>query len=165
MGSHDILSAASIDRKLARREDGGMKPASPFLAVQEIRQKNLEVLIREAGSSAALAKRMKSDASYVSQLKGGHRGIGDKAARKLERATNKPYGWLDSEHRDAWGQLLMARAAGRPVFTADNEDAKRAWLQSVLNQVSEDDLQIMIAVAVRSIAASKRQQSPDQSQE
>ena len=70
-----------------------------------IRLKNLEILIREAGSAASLARAAGTNSSYLSQVrnqlptkKGTPRGIGDDLAAKLETAMNKPHGWMDEDH-------------------------------------------------------------------
>ena len=71
----------------------------------EIRRRNLNRLIDEAGSATALAKRAGTDEAYLSQLvtgvktkQGTVRGVGDKLAAKLEKAMNKADGWLDRDH-------------------------------------------------------------------
>lgn len=75
---------------------------------EQIRLKNLELLIAEAGSAANLAHRAGTNSSYLSQVrrrmptkKGTPRGIGDDLAVKLERGMGKPEGWMDEPHRDA----------------------------------------------------------------
>tara|TARA_R100000005_G_scaffold94413_1_gene72320 strand:- start:6939 stop:7607 length:669 start_codon:yes stop_codon:yes gene_type:complete len=72
-----------------------------------IRLKNLEILIREAGSAASLARAAGTNSSYLSQVrnqlptkKGTPRGIGDDLAAKLETAMNKPHGWMDEDHEN-----------------------------------------------------------------
>lgn len=69
----------------------------------QIRLHNLEVLITEAGSAAKLARMAQTNSSYLSQVrnqlptkKGTPRSIGDKLAGKLEKAMNKPQGWMDN---------------------------------------------------------------------
>ncbi len=70
-----------------------------------IRLKNLEILIREAGSAARLARAAETNSSYLSQVrnqlptqKGTPRSIGDDLAAKLEAAMKKPPGWMDVDH-------------------------------------------------------------------
>ena len=69
------------------------------------RHRNLEILIREAGSARALARRTGTSDSYLSQLRnrtpradGQPRRIGDRLAARLEGAMHKPPGWLDEAH-------------------------------------------------------------------
>lgn len=68
--------------------------------VKQIRKANLRILIGEAGKAAKLAKCVDTDPSYISQIisKKGGREVGDEFARKLERATGKPHGWMDQDH-------------------------------------------------------------------
>jgi SOS-response transcriptional repressor LexA len=82
---------------------------------EQIRLKNLELLIAEAGSAANLADRVGTNSSYLSQVrrrmptkKGTPRGIGDDLAVKLEQGTGKHEGWMDELHRDAWDQSNIA---------------------------------------------------------
>ncbi len=70
-----------------------------------IRLKNLEALIREAGSAARLARAAGTNSSYLSQVrnqlptkKGTPRGIGDDLSAKLEAAMKKAPGWMDVDH-------------------------------------------------------------------
>lgn len=67
---------------------------------KEIRLINLRKLLKEAKTAAWLAKTAHTSPAYISQiLSNKSKGnIGDKLARKLERATGKPKGWLDSLH-------------------------------------------------------------------
>ena len=54
------------------------------------------MLIDEAGGThAALAERVGTAESYISQLKTARRGIARKFCERLERAMNKPDGWMD----------------------------------------------------------------------
>ena len=69
------------------------------------RLKNLEALIREAGSAVRLARAAGTNSSYLSQVrnqlptkKGTPRSIGDDLAAKLETAMKKPSGWMDECH-------------------------------------------------------------------
>lgn len=82
---------------------------------EQIRLKNLELLIVEAGSAAKLANRASTNSSYISQVrrqmrtkKGTPRGIGDDLAGKLEQGMGKHEGWMDEPHRDEWDQSHIA---------------------------------------------------------
>ena len=75
------------------------------LKPKQIRLNNLEILIAEAGSAAKLARETGTNSSYLSQVrnqlptkKGTPRSIGDELAEKLEKARNKPRGWMDTPH-------------------------------------------------------------------
>ena len=77
----------------------------------QVRLRNLEFLIAEAGSAAKLARAAGTNSSYLSQVrnqlptkKGTPRSIGDELAEKLEKAMNKPQGWMDTPHTSMAGQ-------------------------------------------------------------
>ena len=71
----------------------------------DLRHRNLESLIGEAGSARSLARRADTSDAYLSQVRnrtltarGRTRGIGDRLASKLEKAMGKPAGWMDELH-------------------------------------------------------------------
>jgi hypothetical protein len=74
--------------------------------VGEIRLENLEALVREFGTLDAVATRAESTSVYLSQLRNGTidqktgrgRQMGNAIARRLEKACNKPSGWMDAAH-------------------------------------------------------------------
>jgi len=68
--------------------------------IHTVRLDNLRRLVDEAGSAGALARGAGSSAAYFSQLRSGHRRMGDALAARLERAAGKPRGWMDEPHRD-----------------------------------------------------------------
>lgn len=80
--------------------------------IEEIRRSNLLLLIKEIedrtgkeGGQAQIARLSKTTPSYLSQIitqfvkpSGRKCIIGSKLARKLERGSNKPEGWMDALH-------------------------------------------------------------------
>lgn len=68
--------------------------------IREIRRSNLELLLTEFGTIAALARKAETDPSYISQIRSKvtKREMGDSLARKLEKAANKWHGWMDHGH-------------------------------------------------------------------
>ena len=74
--------------------------------IDVIRHENLLQLIGEAGSVQAVATRAGKSNAQISQLKtrsvhsgtGKPRSVGDLLARELEKAFNKPTGWMDAPH-------------------------------------------------------------------
>ena len=76
--------------------------------IHEYRLENLKKLIAEVGSATELAKLAGyKQPSYLYQIlnrtalqNGKPKNIGSNMARKLERATNKPEGWLDTQRTD-----------------------------------------------------------------
>jgi hypothetical protein len=74
--------------------------------IEEIRRKNIEILIEEAGSSTKLAAAMGKSDSQISQWAKGSldsktkkpRGISDDICREFEEKYKKPRGWMDNDH-------------------------------------------------------------------
>ena len=79
--------------------------------VQAIRYRKLQQLLGEClGNQAELARRAATNPAYISQIlnntkmpSGKPRSVGERLARKLEQAFDKPEGWMDSsaDHRVA----------------------------------------------------------------
>lgn len=70
---------------------------------KEIRKENLRQLVQEIGSQTALGRKLgHNDGAFISQILGpkAGRNVGDDFARALEKACNKPRGWMDQEHGD-----------------------------------------------------------------
>lgn len=64
---------------------------------KQIRHANLLLLLASTEVSAeAFAHACGSSASSISQVKTKTRNIGDNLARRIEKAMNKPYGWMDT---------------------------------------------------------------------
>ena len=91
------------------------------LKLNQVRLRNLEILISEAGSAAKLARAAGTNSSYLSQVwnqlptkKGTPRSIGDELAEKLEKAMKKPQGWMDTPHTEKSGQAEEHNAHAGP---------------------------------------------------
>ena len=65
--------------------------------LNEIRLRNFRKLAGEFGSKTEFSVETGIHASYISQILGGYRNIGEKLARKIESNTGKPPMWLDHE--------------------------------------------------------------------
>ena len=107
--------------------------------IKQIRIKNLEALVEEAGSAAELARRSDTSAAYLSQIftgtqtaSGSSRGVGSKLARKIESGMDRPEGWMDKEHTD------LARASNDKILLIDANNAY-AWRRKEMpdNFISE----------------------------
>lgn len=88
---------------------------------EQVRLRNLELLIAEAGSAAKLARKAGTSASYLSQVRrqlrtntGKPRSLGDELADKLERAMDKPRKWMDEPHDET---LFSKQKPRRPDAT------------------------------------------------
>jgi SOS-response transcriptional repressor LexA len=88
---------------------------------EEVRLRNLELLVGEAGSAVKLARQAKTSPSYLSQIRRGlptamgkARSIGDELAHKLEVAMRKPHGWMDEPHAHPAQHHQLRHRYGRP---------------------------------------------------
>jgi len=68
--------------------------------MSEIRQYNFQKIAENFVSQRVLADAIDSTPGYVNQLLTGHRGIGEKAARKIEAKLKLTYLALDDEAID-----------------------------------------------------------------
>lgn len=77
--------------------------------IGDIRRANLEILIAEAGTLAAVADKADLHPVYLNQVRnqaadtktGRPRELGTRGARQLETAFNKDRGWMDEAHYGA----------------------------------------------------------------
>lgn len=70
--------------------------------INDFRRDRLHALVKEAGGPTEFVKRYSRsdadkpiDATYVSQIINGHRKLGEKAARNMERRAGLKPGYLD----------------------------------------------------------------------
>lgn len=95
---------------------------------QAIRRANLAGLIREFETIARLARRTGAVASLLSRIKNGTRQMGDDVARRLERALDKPEGWMDLPQFGA-GDAMMDQAEALQILQSLTESDRDAWLK------------------------------------
>jgi len=112
--------------------------------IEEIRLTNLRLLIEEcesvivgkktyrAGTATALAIKCKTSSSYLSQIlirfknpSGSVREVGTELARKLEKGSNKPLGWMDVKH----DEIDSLENEFRILYAAMSDEAKTALLE------------------------------------
>lgn len=95
------------------------------MTIDEIRRKNLELLIREHGSLTAFAAAIERSDSQVSQWvnasvnsgTGNPRGMRSDSCRRIETMTHKPKGWMDAPHdEDASFRALQVKQADQSTF-------------------------------------------------
>lgn len=122
--------------------------------VDEIRRENLEQLAREAGTMDAVAERVGSNPVYLSQVRtrmrdsktGTPRSLGTKMARRLEKAFDKPKGWMDEHHGAGGGQWEQPSATPRgpaPELTYSETELVLAYRQLPLERRKQLRLQVM----------------------
>lgn len=68
--------------------------------VKDIRRDNMRALAESIGGITAMAERLGKSQSQISHLIGYTpiKNIGDRIAAEVEKAFNKPFGWLDRDH-------------------------------------------------------------------
>lgn len=83
----------------------GAKIAHMKLTIEEIRRHNLEILVAEFVTQAAVARAAKASRHNLSQIltkfenkRGKVSEIGSDLARRLEKGCGKPLGWMDVSH-------------------------------------------------------------------
>lgn len=78
------------------------------MTVAEIRKLNYEILRKASAlNKSAFAEKIETDPSYISQIFSDKtdRNMGDDLARKIEKLTGKPRGWMDALHDNNGGIL------------------------------------------------------------
>lgn len=67
---------------------------------KSIRYLNTRILVEEVGGVSNFAEKINKGQSQTSQFAGTNpiKGIGNKVAREIEEAFDKPHGWLDQVH-------------------------------------------------------------------
>ncbi|MFV5263844.1 hypothetical protein ACMUMS_09795 [Acinetobacter courvalinii] len=67
-----------------------------------IRYNNTRILVDQVGGVSNFANKINKGQSQTSQFAGTTpiKGIGNKVAREIEEAFDKPHGWLDVSHQE-----------------------------------------------------------------
>jgi len=108
---------------------------------KEIRLINLRELLKEVPSASALAYAAGTSPAYISQIlsKKTKGSIGNRLARRLELATNRPTGWLDQLHNGHTGAALSL--ATIPILQAEkmlSAPCPKSYIQQeIMSQASE----------------------------
>ncbi len=113
-----------------------------------IRLQNLKRLVAECHSQQAFADSAGLTVQYLNQLLMGHRNIGEKTARKLERTLRLDPGWLDrgaiEQQPGVAGAELSPRAiaVGRMFdrLSPDQQDAMQKVIVALAQSVGGHDL-------------------------
>lgn len=92
--------------------------------IEEIRRDRLALLIKEAGSQAALSERIDKAPAQISQWlnasinskTGKPRVMSNAIARELEGKTGKPQGWMDADHSADVKALTTTPSPGAPFI-------------------------------------------------
>lgn len=159
-----IISAMLTEVNSAARipvSSGALKNA-PVQRIDQIHRERLKLLIKEAGSQAALSAKVGKSAAQISQWvnasrdskTGKPRAMDRNTARLLETKCGKPEGWMD--------QPLNAGPAAAPAVGAHLEevtDAEWAMLHNYRKLLDKDRLAIDADIASR---AEERQAEADE---
>lgn len=131
--------------------------------VDDIRRENLEKLVKENGTQAALARRVGVSPNQLSQWlgKGTARNISSDSARMIEAACEKPHGWLDVRHDESQSARLDATKLAHLIEVVDSAAAKanrpisaRAKAQIVVSLYESEQVPAAVEAALASILAS-----------
>ncbi|MDG4594226.1 MAG: helix-turn-helix transcriptional regulator [Candidatus Contendobacter sp.] len=111
------------------------------------RLQNLKRLVSECHSQQAFADAAGLSVQYLNQLLMGHRNIGEKTARKLERSLRLNPGWLDRSANEQPPSAAMvelsprAMAVGRMFdrLSPDQQDAMQKVIDALAQSVGGHD--------------------------
>lgn len=118
--------------------------------IDQIRRENLIQLAQTYGGVAALAQVLERSESQVSQWKRGSehsvtgkpRGMKSETARWIEKVTNKPPGWLDVDHSEAFNDHSQhVVQEERAIY---NENILLRELTDIAKQISDRGLHVLI---------------------
>lgn len=101
---------------------------NPCVDNKTIRRLNLLGLIDQHGTIARLAKATNSVANYLSQVKNGHRDMGDDQARRLEAALSKEKGWMDTPQFGSPDEA-MSQTEALQILQSLKAGDREAWLR------------------------------------
>jgi len=114
----------------------------------DVRKRNLLSLVRQYGRQQALADAVSLSVQYINQMVSGHRTIGEKTARKIEKALSLAPGWMDVDSDVAAPRDLMKVVAANDdlvkVAAVNDDDVVEVSRESLallrmLNSLSEKD--------------------------
>jgi len=108
------------------------------MKISEIRARNLRALIRPEvhGNTAEFAREHGLDATYLRQMLGGHRSIGEKSARNLESAIGLRRGSLDQTEATTSGSAFqeIEKALNEADFLNKDQKAHFVGLLRTMSQ-------------------------------
>ncbi len=112
------------------------------MKIQDVRYHNLQALLIEVGGNQAeLARRTGTNAAYINQIlnnsqlpSGKVRSVGERLARMLEQAFQKPEGWMDSE--------TTAVQVAEPIAAYQIQSPDIAKLIHIASKLSHEQLEM-----------------------
>jgi len=120
------------------------------MEVSIIRFDNLRRLVGRYESQQAFADAAKLGVQYLNQLLKGHRNIGEKTARKIEKSLSLDTGWLDRAIDDRREELPAngaARLSQRAIkvgqmfdrLSPEQQDAMQKIVDALAQQIGPND--------------------------
>ena len=120
-----------------------------LMTAKSFRHAHLLRVLEQFGTAEALAEELGVTAGYISHLKMGRKGIGDKMARKIEIAANLPAGAMDrpppGEDLERELRLLLGSATDQEAaralsnaLPALSDDAVRQLTTALLSRLSKN---------------------------
>lgn len=119
---------------------------------KSIRYKNTRLLVDQVGGVSSFADKIGKGQSQTSQFAGTNpiKGIGNKVAREIELAFDKPHGWLDIPH----GQTVTLSNSSCDLANYSNTNQD---LKNIINQLialeSKNRLTPKLIAAINAIIA------------
>jgi hypothetical protein len=139
--------------------------------IEDIRAENMRLLSTEVGGNTQLAERLKRSESQVSQWinrsknfgTGKPRGMRSGTARWIESQLEKPLGWLDQEHSNAYtirsddGVVLPVRIESAAAHYIDRWPFPNLRVERVA-ALPRSELEIIEQILMSAIAAFEARQ-------
>jgi phage repressor protein C with HTH and peptisase S24 domain len=130
---HDSNLLLFVNSKLLIRDPSNLL-SNARMDIKEIRRHNLQLLSSEFNTMEEFAAACGyEDGNYCRQLATGHRKMGDKTARKIEAARNRPVGWMDQLHDDR--TTLLVRRDATVYDVSDGPEMLPARLTPIVGEV------------------------------
>ena len=97
-----------------------------------IRYQNTRYLVEMAGGVSNFAEKIGKGQSQTSQFAGTNpiKGIGNKVAREIEEAFEKPHGWLDIPHKLPSETVALDQNVSSPIPLAGRLIPVISWIQA-----------------------------------
>lgn len=121
--------------------------------MHQIRLKNLLLVIEQAGSQARLADYVGIKSSYISQIKSPTHptNMGNDIARRIEKAMNLPFGWMDHLHDESTDTETTSLTTNNQNSYTSSRKADTV-IKDIINSVnsgalSDDDIALIGTLA------------------
>ncbi|SJM93381.1 hypothetical protein CRENPOLYSF2_3280002 [Crenothrix polyspora] len=127
------------------------------MEIKEIRLKNARYLAESVGGINSFSDKVDKPQSFISQTVGArpNKSIGTRFARDIDKAFNKPVGWLDNLHTELYGEVI---GEGKEAANAIDEVTPEALEFAKLWQELPSDQRAVLSSAAKAfVDAAKKQ--------